>query len=231
MKVTIFTKNKVILEQIIFLIEKYEKFKNVSFTVDTNSEFSDINCPDIVFFYIYEASKIELIRKFCLNHPNSKTIIIANIPDYRYVFQFHAFDFITLPISEEKFFHAIDDALYYITNSCNEKQIALQTTSIILNIKPSQIYYFEHNSRKVIISTEDGEYLCNYALKELYKKFHPYYFDSPHKSYLINLAHIRYIKGFDIYLTSGVILPLAQKKAVYFKSVFQHYLKNRFEIL
>lgn len=100
-----------------------------------------------------------------------------------------------------------------------------------LNVKPSQIHYFEHNSRKVIISTDQGEYLGNYTLKELSSKFRPYFFDSPHKSYLVNLNHIRYIKGFDIYLDSGTILPLAQKKAVYFKSLFQQFQEKRLEII
>lgn len=184
----------------------------------------------ILLFYICETSKIEEVRQYCLNNPNTKVIIIANIPDYRYTFKFHAFDFMTLPVDEEKFFHAIDDALLYITNSSNEQKITLQTTTVTLNIKPSQIYYFEHNSRKIIISTVHGEYFGNYTLKVLREKFCPYDFESPHKSYLVNLAHIRYIKGFDIYLNSGIVLPLAQKRAVHFKSVFQNYIDRRFEM-
>lgn len=83
----------------------------------------------------------------------------------------------------------------------------------------------------MIISTDQGEYLGNYTLKELSSKFRPYFFDSPHKSYLVNLNHIRYIKGFDIYLDSGTILPLAQKKAVYFKSLFQQFQEKKLEII
>ena len=118
-----------------------------------------------------------------------------------------------------------------MANSSAENTFSLRTDTGILNVKPSQIHYFEHNSRKVIISTDQGEYLGNYTLKELSSKFRPYFFDSPHKSYLVNLNHIRYIKGFDIYLDSGTILPLAQKKAVYFKSLFQQFQEKRLEII
>src|SRR5699024_1740885 len=134
----------------------------------------------------------------------SKIVIIANIPDYRYAFQFHAFDFIPLPLREENIFHTLDDALYYIGNSSVERIFSFRTDTEIIHVKPSQIHYFEHNSRKIIISTDIGEYLGNYTLKKLSSKFRPYHFDSPHKSYLVNLKHIQYIKGFDLYMDSGI---------------------------
>ena len=234
MNVQIYDNNSDITKQVTYLLGKYEERNKVTFNIDTftshNQVFSNTDQTDIAFFNICDTSKIQNIRHYCLNNPCTKVIIIANIPDYRYAFKFHAFDFMALPINEQKFFHAIDDAIFYISTSSKEKKIKLQTSTVTLNIKPSQIYYFEHNSRKVIISTVQGEYFGNYTLKRLREKFCPYNFESPHKSYLVNLAHIRYIKGFDIYLNSGVLLPLAQKRAVHFKSIFQSYIDRRFEM-
>mgnify|MGYP002701664331 CR=1 FL=1 len=235
MKIQIYDNGYDVKNQVIYLLKKYEEEKGVSFEIDiiTDADYvlTSTQQTDIAFYYICDTSKIEKIRQYCLNNPNTKVIIIANIPDYRYTFKFHAFDFMTLPVNEQNFFHAIDDALFYLTNSAKEQKITLQTTTVTLNVKPSQIYYFEHNSRKIIISTVQGEYFGNYTLKRLREKFYPYDFDLPHKSYLVNLAHIRYIKGFDIYLNSGIVIPLAQKRAVYFKAVFQHYINKRFEVI
>lgn len=234
MKIQIYDNSNDISTQVTNLLKKYEEKNEITFKIETfeNTNYVHRNEEqiDIAFFNICDTSKIEELRQYCLNNPDTKVIIIANIPDYRYAFKFHAFDFMTLPVNEKNFFHAIDDALFYITKSSNEQKISLQTTTVELNIKPSQIYYFEHNSRKIIISTVQGEYFGNYTLKKLREKFYSYDFDSPHKSYLVNLAHIRYIKGFDIYLNSGIVIPLAQKRAVYFKAVFQHYINKRFEI-
>lgn len=234
MKIQIYDSNNDVCKQVMHLLKKYEERSGITFTTDNftskNHVCKNTEQTDIAFFYICDTSRIEEVRQYCLNNPNTKVIIIANIPDYRYTFKFHAFDFMALPVDEEKFFHAINDALLYITNSSNEKKITLQTTTVTLNVKPSQIYYFEHNSRKIIISTVQGEYFGNYTLKGLREKFCPYNFESPHKSYLVNLAHIRYIKGFDIYLNSGIVLPLAQKRAVHFKSIFQSYIDKRFEM-
>lgn len=235
MRIAIYDNSLYINKQLVYLLKKYEEIKKICFSINSfhGNEVILSNKPntDIAFLCVCDSVKTEIIRKFCLENSESKIIIVANIPDYRYAFQFHAFDFIPLPIREQNIFHTLDDALYYIANSSAENTFSLRTDAGILNVKPSQIHYFEHNSRKVIISTDQGEYLGNYTLKELSSKFRPYFFDSPHKSYLVNLNHIRYIKGFDIYLDSGTILPLAQKKAVYFKSLFQQFQEKRLEII
>lgn len=234
MKITIYDNNHYIYKEVVYFLKKYEEKNNLCFTINsfhnTEQMFTNNN-TDIIFLCICSSSKIELIRQFCLDNPNSKIIIVSNIPDYRYAFQFHAFDFLSLPINEQTIFHTLDDALYYIGNALSENIFALRTNMNPLMLKPSEIYYFEHNLRKVIISTNQGEFLGNYTLKELSSKFSPYSFYSPHKSYLVNLKHISYIKGFDIFLDSGTILPLAQKRAVYFKSIFQQYLERKSEIL
>lgn len=235
MKIAIYDNSLYVYKQLVCFLKKYEEINKICFTINSfhGNDFilSNNTNTDITFLCVCASSKTEFIRKFCLENSKSKIIIIANIPDYRYAFQFHAFDFIPLPIREQSIFHTLDDALYYIGNSPTENTFSLRTDTEIINVKPSQIQYFEHNSRKIIISTDQGEYLANYTLKELASKFRPYFFDSPHKSYLVNLKHIRYIKKFDIYMDSGTILPLAQKKAVYFKALFQQYQENRLEII
>lgn len=235
MKISIYDNSHNVYKKLLLIIKKYEEAKNICFTINfflgnSKNLSSNLN-SDITFFCINASTDIEFIRNFCLHNFKSKIIIIANIPDYRYAFKFHAFDFIPLPIHEQHIFHALDDAMYYIGGIQSEKIYSLRTDTGIVNIKPCKILYFEHNSRKTIISTTQGEYLGNYTLKELACNFRPYFFESPHKSYLVNLNHIQYIKGFDIYIDSGTILPLAQKRAVYFKSLFQQFCDKKLEIL
>lgn len=235
MRITIFDNSYTMSKELICLIKKYEKSKQISFSVTTYTVDDTLvinkKTTDIIFICICDRSKIEIIRKICLENSGSKIVIIANIPDYRYAFQFHAFDFIPLPLREENIFHTLDDALYYIGNSSVERIFSFRTDTEIIHVKPSQIHYFEHNSRKIIISTDMGEYLGNYTLKKLSSKFRPYHFDSPHKSYLVNLKHIQYIKGFDLYMDSGIVLPLAQKRAVNFKALFRKFQENNSEII
>lgn len=176
MKIAIYDNSLYVYKQLVCFLKKYEEINKICFTINSfhGNDFilSNNTNTDITFLCVCASSKTEFIRKFCLENSKSKIIIIANIPDYRYAFQFHAFDFIPLPIREQSIFHTLDDALYYIGNSPTENTFSLRTDTEIINVKPSQIQYFEHNSRKIIISTDQGEYLANYTLKGLLNSVH-----------------------------------------------------------
>lgn len=101
--------------------------------------------------------------------------------------------------------------------------------NIHLTLELDDIYYFEYMSRRVLINTSQGEYIATYSLKELYEKFNKYNFESPHKSFIINMLHIKRIKGFDILMENGGTIPLAQKRAVGFKAKFNDFLQSTFD--
>ena len=235
MKIAIYDIGTSISGQILVLLDNYKNMRNIDFNIynlDSSSrQLSNIYNIDIAFICIDSSSQIDMLRRFCLNNSKCKIIIVAYIPDYRYAFQFHAFDFISLPICEQNFFHTLDDAVYYMTHSYAETTVALRTPFETLNIKPTKIYYFERSDRRVIISTTQGEYISRYTMNELAKKFKPYNFECPHKSFLVNLRHLKYIKGFDIYMGSGAIIPLAQKRTVEFKAAYHQYIEKRYDLI
>ena len=74
-----------------------------------------------------------------------------------------------------------------------------------------------------------NNYSASYSLKELYEKFNKYNFESPHKSFIVNMLYVKRIKGFDILLENGDIVPLAQKRAVVFKNRFNDFLQSTFD--
>ena len=115
MRIAIYDNSLYISKQLVYLLKKYEEIKKICFSINSfhGNEVILSNNPntDIAFLCVCDSVKTEIIRKFCLENSESKIIIVANIPDYRYAFQFHAFDFIPLPIREQNIFHTLDDAL------------------------------------------------------------------------------------------------------------------------
>lgn len=111
----------------------------------------------------------------------------------------------------------------------DKQKYAFKTDEGILTLELDDIYYFEYLSRKVIICTSKGKYVASYSLKELHEKFNKYNFESPHKSFIINMLYIKYIKGFDILMENGEKIPLAQKRAVEFKEKFNDFLQSTFD--
>ena len=124
MRIAIYDNSLYINKQLVYLLKKYEEIKKICFSINLFMEtksYYRINLIRILPFYAFAIlSRQKSSAKFCLENSESKIIIVANIPDYRYAFQFHAFDFIPLPIREQNIFHTLDDALYYIANSSAE---------------------------------------------------------------------------------------------------------------
>ena len=49
----------------------------------------------------------------------------------------------------------------------------------------------------------------------------------PHKSFVVNLAKIKSLRGYEIELMDGSIVPLSQKKSAAFRKEFGRYLAKQ----
>ncbi len=161
---------------------------------------------------------------------NSKIIYVTNYSKFKScAYKVHAFDYVDKPVRESKIFDVLKEVMHYLDNAVEKQKYAFTTEKGVLTIELDDIYYFEYVARRVLINTSQGEYIATYSLKELYNKFNKYNFESPHKSFIINMLHIKYIKGFDIFMENGSIIPLAQKRAVGFKEKFNDFLQSTFD--
>lgn len=78
------------------------------------------------------------------------------------------------------------------------------------------ICYFEYRDRKIRIVTQNGEAWMRGSISKMAESFQNMGFAVPHKSFVVNLRHIKDIKGCDLLMTTGEIVPLSQKKAADF---------------
>lgn len=187
---------------------------------------------DIIFLDIEmpELNGIETAKKLRKWDVTSKIIYVTNYDNYhRNAYEVHAFDYLSKPVKDKSIFKTLAEAVRYLDNATEKQKCVLETEEGIVTIETEDIYYFEYSSRRVIIHTTQGNYSASYSLKELYEKFNKYNFESPHKSFIVNLLYVKRIKGFDILLENGDIVPLAQKKAVEFKIRFNDFLQSTFD--
>lgn len=189
---------------------------------------------DIIFLDIdmQELNGIETAKRLRNWDVNSKIIYVTNYSKYKScAYKVHAFDYIEKPVRESIIFNVLKEAIHYLDNAVEKQKYAFTTETGVVSLEIDDIYYFEYMSRRVVIHTSQGNYIASYSLKELYEKFKKYNFESPHKSFIINMLHIKYIKGFDIFMENGVSIPLAQKRAVEFKAKFNDFLQSTFDII
>lgn len=175
---------------------------------------------DIIFLDIEmpNMNGIETAKKLRNWDVNSKIIYVTNYDKYKScAYKVHAFDYICKPVREKVIYEVLSEAVRYLECVSEKQRYAFTTENGIVTLELDDIYYFEYLSRKVIICSAKGKYTATYSLKELYEKFSKYSFESPHKSFIVNMLHIKRIKGFEVYMENGAVVPLAQKRAVDFK--------------
>lgn len=53
-----------------------------------------------------------------------------------------------------------------------------------------------------------------------------YDFAVPHKSFVVNLFYVRAVKGYDIRMMDGSLIPLSQKKSTEFRTRLNTFLSG-----
>ncbi len=190
---------------------------------------------DVIFLDIMMKpyNGIDIAKKIRTWNCAVKIVYITNYSKFqRNAFEVHAFDYVQKPVTEGKIFYVLDEIIKFMDNNQKYPVCSLQTNEGIVKLRIEDIYYFEYSARKIKIATQTKEYYSSaYTLKELIGKFEQYGFLSPHKSFIVNLFHIKLIRGYEIIMddTSNIIIPLSQKRAVCFKTGFNEYLQKTFD--
>ena len=182
--------------------------------------FLDIDMPGM--------SGIETARKVREYDKKVKIVYVTSYRDFAaQAFSVHAFSYMVKPVSQKNIHKILAEAFEYYIEEEPPVQVEFETNegSTILDIK--DIYYFEFINRKVRICIKGGELLMKGKITDIYYKMHDYNFEMPHKSYVINMYHIRSVVGGDIYMTNGARVLLSQKKAAAFRQLLCDYIEKQ----
>ena len=169
------------------------------------------------------------IRKF---DKNVKIIYVTNYTNYQVdAFSVRAFGYVVKPYTYEVVCKQLDDAIEYSKSNENTFAFTFETDVGIKTLNANSIFYFESCNHKVEIVTDKRTYKISEKINDIIQTFKPFGFSMPHKSFVINLQYISSIKGYDVVLTNGNLIPISQKRAVQFKEEFHIYLRNNFNLL
>lgn len=170
-----------------------------------------------------ELDGIEVGKRIREKQSNCFIIYLTNFHDYHaQAFGVHAFDYLQKPVAKEDIARVMKDLSVY--GQKEELKFQFKTKSGILQIKKQDILYFEFSSRKVLLHTTKTSYPIAQSLHVIAEKMEPYHFCMPHKSFCVNMANIQLVKGYDITMINGDILPLSQKKSQLFHKALNDYL-------
>ena len=160
---------------------------------------------------------------------SAEIVYVTNYEKYALEsFAAHPFDFVVKPITKEKLSAVIND---FIASRRDNKRaspvIELKSVEGILSLELNSIYAFETSgNRRVTVHTEDRKFEVKGAINEMISLIDPHRFISPHKSFIINMDYVKSIVNCDIYMSNGLIVPIAQHKLKSFRERFGNYIEN-----
>lgn len=131
--------------------------------------------------------------------------------------------YLAKPIREEQLREAL---LYCYKTFCEEKEILLPTAKGQRRIPLSDILYVEAMERVTKLALTDRLEEVTLKFSDLSALLPERQFQLCHRSYLVNLEHIAYIRSRDLELTTGEVLPVSRYRVDDLQKQFVAYLRG-----
>lgn len=220
--------------RILSMMQEYLEPMKQIFEIDFFSNGEDLvraSIPYDVLFLDIDMdglSGIETARKLRSLYKKTKIIYLTAYEDYKdYAFSVHAFGYLLKPVSKETVWKILTEALDYAEEETSGPKIRFQTEEGVREILVKDICYFEYQNRKIKILTPKEVFHIHEGIGALGRRMEHMGFASPHKSFVVNLAHVKGIHGYELLMANGDRLPLSQKRSARFRQILTHYLAGQ----
>ena len=131
--------------------------------------------------------------------------------------------YLAKPLQTEQLREAL---LYCYKTFCEKKEILLPTTKGQRRIPLSDILYVEAMERVTKLALTDRLEEVSMKFSDLSALLPERRFVLCHRSYLVNLEHIAYIRSRDLELTTGEVLPVSRYRVEDLQKQFVDYLRG-----
>jgi len=140
-------------------------------------------------------------------------------------FEVEAYDYLLKPVEAGRFRRTMDRALKRLGQP-TEKSIVIQRGTGCEVVLLSEIVYCEVQGRKIYLHRADGTVIDYYdRLEELERQVDRRFFKC-HRSYLVNLKHLKGCKDNIAYLDDGSKVPVSRLRSREFSDAILHYMKD-----
>ena len=199
-----------------FLKEKNAEYKLFSFSNPLNFLASAKEEKfDLSFLDMPEMNGLEVANQLSEIAKSGQIIFLSQREDLVFeCLKFHPFGFIRKSKLIDDFSLMMNQYFQTISNAeSDETKIDFIDKTKTFSFKIKEIVYIEgdRNYQKVVLKDKTSQNI-RVALGSLEEKLKEHGFIRIHKGYLLNYLYIRSIEGEEVYLTTGVSLPMAKKR-------------------
>lgn len=186
----------------------------------------DLYCLDILMPSYSGIEVAKEIRRFDKTAP---IIFLTSSPEYALDgYAVKASHYLLKPVSEEKLFIALDDALEQLRQEKKEKTILVNSHDGLQSIRIGTITYAEVIGRNSLYHLYSGRVVeCTEAFGSVCDTLLKFgCFVKTHRSYIVNMQFIETIETNQIKLQTESVIPIAQGKV---KDIKAQYLAYQME--
>ena len=140
-------------------------------------------------------------------------------------FEVEAYGYLLKPLEAGQFRRTMDRVLKRLGEQAGRSMVVQRGTDCAVVVL-SEIVYCEVQGRKVYIHRADGTVIDYYdRLEELERRVDRRFFRC-HRSYLVNLEHLRGYRDGNAYMDDGRAIPVSRLRSKAFSSAILHYMKD-----
>ena len=140
-------------------------------------------------------------------------------------FEVQAYDYLVKPVDEKQFRKTME-RLYVSMQNTSEDSLLVQQGYERRIVPKDEIVFCEVIDRKIYLNLASGEVVDYYErIENLETKLGSHFFRC-HRSYLINLKHLKGYKNGTAYMDNGKEVPVSRLRSREFSGVVLQYMKN-----
>lgn len=234
LKIAICDDNEEIISKLNKIVQNHMKVKCIKYEIFTyiypKPLLDSKDKYDIIFLDIDlgDENGIEIAKKIREYDKNVKIIFATSYTEYMSkAFSVHAFSYLTKPFKDEDVILCLDEAISYLETPKKSVKINLPTNNGDILIECDDIIHIESIARQLVITTTKTKLMTttyNTNITKLLNLLPADEFKSPHRSFIVNLNYINAIKGHELNMCDGVIIPISKNKVLEFRKEFNNFL-------
>ena len=232
MKIAVCDDSREICMKITELIRERDKNSEISLFSDGEALIASGEDFDIIFLDIEmkKLTGIETAEKLrsLEEGKDGKTAIIFITAFREYMeqaFDVGAFNYITKPIDEERFFRIFEAVSKEVDSALENKFIMVKCQGIQRRFFLHDISYIESSNKKVILNTKQGKFEVYGKLSEFEELLKESFF-RPHRCYLVNMENISAYDYEEIVTLDCDRLPISKQKYRDFVKAYMRYARK-----
>lgn len=209
------------------LLEKYCREHSIKLVLDTFENGEEFLAGftagkyQLIFFDVYMGgiSGVDAARRVRQTDSDCALVFTTTSSDYAIdSFEVRASDYLVKPYGETELSEAMDWCVQNITQSV--RSIELISNRERINVAIKDIIYVEVTARVSVVHTEGAEVSTNRGLSDIEAEIADEDFLRCHRSFLVNMNHIRRPDKADFIMTNGERVPIGTDNLAKIKQAF-----------